>query len=62
MGLVSQESQTGPTIDVGYQTGINTQWMGETNVVTNFQQIVSSTYTTNSDGETWTLADLNNGG
>ncbi len=50
------------TIDIGYKTGTNTVWKGDTSIDDsgNYNLVSSSTYTTDSDGGALDLTDINN--
>lgn len=49
-------------IDIGFKTGVNTVWKGDTSIdgSGNYNLVSSSTYTTDSDGGTLDLTDINN--
>jgi hypothetical protein len=49
-------------IDIGYKTGTNTVWKGDTSIdgSGNYNLVSSSTYTTDSDGGALDLTDINN--
>ncbi|MDY6892285.1 MAG: hypothetical protein SVO26_01015, partial [Chloroflexota bacterium] len=50
------------SIDIGYKTGTATIWKGDTSIDTtgNYNLIVSSTFTTDSDGGGLDLGDITN--
>jgi hypothetical protein len=50
------------TIDIGYKTGTNTVWKGDTAIdgSGNYNLVSSNTYTTDSDGGALDLTDINN--